>query len=99
MSSIIVGLIFIKNPFTALGQRYWTIKSLKYYTKNNRTNLDIHKILEQNEKWWDKSHEENNSRLLKKLRWVTLGYHHDWDTKVVTISSIKLSVYNFRQFS
>lgn len=80
-----LGLIFIKNPFTTVGQRYWTIKSLKYYTRNNRTNLDIHNVLEQNEKWWEKCCQERKSLLLKKLRWVTLGYHHDWDSKVFTL--------------
>ncbi|XP_025835825.1 nucleic acid dioxygenase ALKBH1-like, partial [Agrilus planipennis] len=25
-----------------------------------------------------------NFQLLKKLRWATLGYHHNWDTKVYT---------------
>ena len=28
--------------------------------------------------------------LMEKLRWVTLGYHHNWDTKVTSISTIIL---------
>jgi len=29
--------------------------------------------------WWDRSVKEPD--LLEKLRWATLGYHHNWDTK------------------
>lgn len=50
----IPGLIFIKNPFTTDGQRYWIIKCLKEYTrKPYKLNLDAHNILNDNEDWWD----------------------------------------------
>ena len=39
----IPGLIFIKNPFTTDGQRYWIIKCLKDYSrKPYKLNLDAH---------------------------------------------------------
>jgi len=28
---------------------------------------------------------EKGKTLLQKLRWATLGYHHNWDTKVNVI--------------
>lgn len=59
------------------------MRSLSNYTcKPNKTNLDIFNYLTQNENWWDVCQLNNDLELLKKLRWVTLGYHHNWDTKV-----------------
>lgn len=79
----VVGLVFIKNPFTSKGQRYWAIKSLKYYTrKPNKTNLDIHQLIPENEDWWETCQRYTDKNLLNKMRWTTLGYHHDWDSKV-----------------
>lgn len=68
------GLTFIKNPFTTIGQSEWITRCLKDFPeKPNKTNLDAH-------------HEVTTdifkSVLFNKLRWATLGYHHDWDTKV-----------------
>lgn len=76
------GLIFIRNPFTTTGQRYWIQKCLKDYPrKPNKTNLDIDHSLND---WWAECHKNNECdiKLQKKLRWTTLGYHHNWDTKV-----------------
>ncbi|CAL7939500.1 unnamed protein product [Xylocopa violacea] len=81
----IPGLIFIKNPFTTYGQQYWIIKSLKEYTrKPYKLNLDPHNVLNDDEDWWDVCFRKSNrgKDLLPKLRWATLGYHHNWDTKV-----------------
>lgn len=81
-----IGLIVIKNPFTADGQRYWIVRSLSSYTrKPNRTNLDVFNYIKENEEWWETCQLNNNFELLKKLRWVTLGYHHNWDTKVLVL--------------
>ncbi|KOC61223.1 Alkylated DNA repair protein alkB like protein 1 [Habropoda laboriosa] len=79
------GLIFIKNPFTTYGQRYWIIKCLKEYSrKPYKLNLDVHKVLNDDEDWWDICFGNSNKgkELLAKLRWATLGYHHNWDTKL-----------------
>lgn len=79
------GLIFIKNPFTTLGQRYWIVRALRNFTsKPNRTNLDIFDYLSENEDWWETCQSKQDCNLLKKLRWSTLGYHHNWDTKQYT---------------
>nr|XP_022920580.1 nucleic acid dioxygenase ALKBH1 [Onthophagus taurus] len=80
------GLVFIKNPFTRLGQRYWITRCLKSYPETpNKTNLDIHDLIPHNETWWESSKGDNE--MLKKLRWATFGYHHNWDTKIYSENS------------
>ncbi|CAH2041450.1 unnamed protein product, partial [Iphiclides podalirius] len=76
------GLFLIKNPFTSLGQRYWIRKCLEEYSqKPNKTNIDVENIIKD---WWKECYVNGkcNTKLQKKLRWTTLGYHHNWDTKV-----------------
>jgi len=66
------GLIFIRNPFTKIGSEYWIRKSFSSYClPPNPTNvkLEIGEI-------------DSDSFILQKLRWATLGYHHNWDTKM-----------------
>lgn len=85
------GLIFIRNPFTIRGQRYWIAKCLQDYPKAphavnlNRKYFDDNVIND----WWkclQNAYETGNineqARLKNGMRWATLGYHHDWDTKV-----------------
>ncbi|XP_018570377.1 nucleic acid dioxygenase ALKBH1 isoform X2 [Anoplophora glabripennis] len=77
------GLLFIRNPFTSIGQRYWTVKCLQDYSKKpNKTNIDAFNLVPENKEWWEMCQNNNNVLLMNKLRWVTLGYHHNWDTKV-----------------
>jgi len=48
-----LGLIFIKNPFTSTGQKYWMKRCIVDYTrKPNRLNIDAHHILSDGEDWW-----------------------------------------------
>lgn len=87
------GLIFIKNPFTNRGQRYWIARCLRDYPKaphavnlKNIPTIPAEAIVD----WWhclQKHHEDSSSKqpcnkLKRSMRWATLGYHHDWDTKV-----------------
>lgn len=73
------GLIYIKNPFTPAGQRYWVARCLRDYPKPpNKKNLDAHVSDESKNNAWD----VNQYSELFKLRWITFGYHHNWDTKV-----------------
>ncbi|XP_072385654.1 nucleic acid dioxygenase ALKBH1 [Diabrotica undecimpunctata] len=75
------GLIFIKNPFLSSGQRYWIKESLKEYSKKpNKLNIDPFNIVPNNTDWWDVSQTDKN--ILMSLRWATLGYHHNWDSKI-----------------
>ncbi|KAL3874108.1 hypothetical protein ACJMK2_037168 [Sinanodonta woodiana] len=81
------GLIVIKNPFEAGYQRYWVIQCLQNYPcKPNTTNLDAHLDAEKLGNIWQASQTQTGPNLKKdsilmKLRWATLGYHYDWNTK------------------
>lgn len=76
------GLLLIRNPFTNTGQRYWIQRCLEDYPKKpNKLNIDKEANIQD---WWSECVKDGecNRVLQKKLRWTTLGYHHDWDTKV-----------------
>uniref|UniRef100_A0A1B6E7X6 Uncharacterized protein n=1 Tax=Clastoptera arizonana TaxID=38151 RepID=A0A1B6E7X6_9HEMI len=78
------GLRFVRNPFLPIGQRYWIKRCLENYTsKPNQLNLDTLGVLKSDENWWTSCQSNNiqSSELLHKLRWATLGYHHNWNTK------------------
>ncbi|KAL2098543.1 hypothetical protein ACEWY4_005023 [Coilia grayii] len=85
------GFIFISNPFQPGTQQHWVRQCLKTYPqKPNVCNLDMHMAPSETQDIWSKSADsllkKNRSKrepktLLEKLRWVTLGYHYDWNTK------------------
>eukprot|EP00062_Callorhinchus_milii_P020103 gi/632975459/ref/XP_007904240.1/ PREDICTED: alkylated DNA repair protein alkB homolog 1 [Callorhinchus milii] len=85
------GFMFIVDPFLPGWQRYWTKRCLKTYPrKPNICNLDLHMSTEETQDLWERSKEQlrrkrpgkrEGKSLLEKLRWVTLGYHYNWDTK------------------
>lgn len=87
------GFIFIQNPFLPGCQRHWVKQCLKLYTqKPNVCNLDLHMAPEKTADLWGQSKEKLRRKgsskceprsLLEKLRWVTLGYHYNWDTKTL----------------
>ncbi|XP_037550529.1 nucleic acid dioxygenase ALKBH1 [Nematolebias whitei] len=85
------GFIFISNPFLRGSQAYWVRQCLKTYPqKPNVCNLDMHMPLSDTQDIWGRSaqvlrfassEKRQAKTLLEKLRWVTLGYHYNWDTK------------------
>ncbi|KAJ8341224.1 hypothetical protein SKAU_G00335150 [Synaphobranchus kaupii] len=85
------GFIFISNPFLPGTQQHWVKRCLKVYPrKPNVCNLDMHMSASETERIWESSIQLMRSKisgkrepktLLEKLRWVTLGYHYNWDTK------------------
>ncbi|XP_006116054.3 nucleic acid dioxygenase ALKBH1 [Pelodiscus sinensis] len=85
------GFIFIPNPFLPGCQRHWAKQCLKVYPqKPNVCNLDMHMGAEETIDLWGQSQERLRNKgsskreprsLLEKLRWVTLGYHYNWNTK------------------
>lgn len=80
-------MVFVKNPFTSQGQRYWIARCLRDYPKSpHANNLRAHKSIAPNaiDDWWTEmtSNKSETDRLRTALRWCTLGYHHDWDTKI-----------------
>ncbi|XP_030378930.1 nucleic acid dioxygenase ALKBH1 [Scaptodrosophila lebanonensis] len=82
------GILVIRNPFTVHGQRYWIARSLRDYPRApNRINLNENLFASDAIKdWWNalqQCDDKDEARRLKiSMRWATLGYHHDWDTKV-----------------
>ncbi|XP_055377089.1 nucleic acid dioxygenase ALKBH1 isoform X2 [Condylostylus longicornis] len=83
-----VGLLYIKNPFTNQGQRYWLARCIQDYSKSpNVVNLSINNFDKMEiEDWWKSLQNckdiDRKKKLKSAMRWSTLGYHHDWDTKV-----------------
>ncbi|XP_038618744.1 nucleic acid dioxygenase ALKBH1 [Tachyglossus aculeatus] len=85
------GFIFIPNPFLPGYQRHWVKQCLKLYSqKPNVCNLDQHLSAQETGNVWAQSQEHLRTKdvnkreprsLLEKLRWVTLGYHYNWDSK------------------
>ncbi|XP_068195346.1 nucleic acid dioxygenase ALKBH1 [Antennarius striatus] len=85
------GFIFISNPFVLGSQAFWVRQCLKTYPqKPNVCNLDMHMSPYDTQDIWGKSAHDlrlpssgkrRPSTLLERLRWVTLGYHYNWDTK------------------
>ncbi|XP_048456355.1 nucleic acid dioxygenase ALKBH1 [Rhincodon typus] len=85
------GFMFISDPFLPGWQRYWAKQCLKIYPrKPNICNLDLHMSPEETKDLWEQSREQLRLKsfvkreaksLLEKLRWVTLGYHYNWETK------------------
>jgi len=75
------GLVIIKDVFSSKDQLYWSKKCLKEYSSANyKRNIDHKDLNLFVENWWEESQQDPS--LVDKLRWSTLGYHHDWDTKV-----------------
>ncbi|KAM9294329.1 nucleic acid dioxygenase ALKBH1 [Gastrophryne carolinensis] len=85
------GFLFISNPFLPGWQHRWVRQCLKLYPcKPNLCNLDLHMSPELTGDLWSSSQSQLRSKsgqrgrektLLEKLRWVTLGFHYNWDTK------------------
>ncbi|XP_078352398.1 nucleic acid dioxygenase ALKBH1-like [Oculina patagonica] len=80
------GFVFIVNPFTPGAQWPWIEKCIKHYPcKPNICNLDAHVDTTDKDTIWNQSTSDESicleKSLLYKLRWVTLGYHYDWDSK------------------
>ncbi|KAH8398900.1 hypothetical protein KR222_001151 [Zaprionus bogoriensis] len=81
------GLLVIRNPFTVRGQRYWIARCLRDYPqKPNIINVNTKDFPDGADNWWEELHQCSDlnvtNRLRSALRWTTLGYHHNWDTKV-----------------
>lgn len=76
----LAGLLFIVNPFHARGQQYWIRRCMFDYPNGpNRTNNDAFHGIDLDLSSPERLREYMRS--FRMLRWVTLGYHHNWDTK------------------
>ncbi|XP_017481378.1 PREDICTED: DNA demethylase ALKBH1 isoform X1 [Rhagoletis zephyria] len=81
------GIIVIRNPFTLQGKRYWISRCVQDYPRHpNINNLNPHLFPNDVLKdWWCAlqkcSDPDEVRRMSISMRWSTLGYHHDWDSK------------------
>ncbi|XP_034530429.1 nucleic acid dioxygenase ALKBH1 [Notolabrus celidotus] len=84
------GFLFISNPFLLGTHPFWITQCLKTYPqKPNVCNLDMHMSPSETQDIWGQSAhglstpagKREPRTLLERLRWVTLGYHYNWDTK------------------
>lgn len=82
------GLLLLANPFTCEGQRYWMKQSLvNYPAYPNTTNLSNTSQSTDNVEcsWWEMIQSIPDAierkKVVKKLRWATLGYQYDWTNK------------------
>ncbi|KAJ8411793.1 hypothetical protein AAFF_G00154310 [Aldrovandia affinis] len=67
------GFIFISNPFLPGSQQHWVKQCLKV----DRAYLGEERTSDEEQRF----RKAGTKTLLEKLRWVTLGYHYNWDTK------------------
>ncbi|KAM9708167.1 nucleic acid dioxygenase ALKBH1 isoform 2-T2 [Menidia menidia] len=90
------GFLLISDPFLGGSQALWLHRCLRFFPqKPNLCNLDLHMDPTQTRDLWGQSAAALSSppgknrpkTLLEKLRWVTLGYHYDWETKTYSASS------------
>ncbi|XP_050548142.1 nucleic acid dioxygenase ALKBH1 isoform X2 [Daktulosphaira vitifoliae] len=82
------GLVIIRNPFTKKGEKTWIQRCVASYTrKPNILNIDAHNMLKTDEDWWTTVNKTGDILLKNKLRWATLGYHHNWNTKIYSESA------------
>jgi len=71
------GFYVILNAFSPEDTHHWTRECLvKYSSSEYRRNIDGQLAVEN---WFPAAQED--PALVDKLRWSTLGYHHNWDTK------------------
>uniref|UniRef100_A0A672YFJ8 Nucleic acid dioxygenase ALKBH1 n=2 Tax=Sphaeramia orbicularis TaxID=375764 RepID=A0A672YFJ8_9TELE len=85
------GFIFISDPFLGGAQSFWVRQALKSYPqKPNVCNLDLHMDPSHTQDLWAQSADSLRAppagkrepkTVLERLRWVTLGYHYNWETK------------------
>jgi alkylated DNA repair protein alkB homolog 1 len=85
------GFLLIVNAFTIDEQKYWIRKCLDEYTKwdhpTNLSNMILSSnstmIISSGSLWnWTQTGDNDRARILRGLRWTTLGYHYDWTRKI-----------------
>ena len=85
----------ITDPFRAGCQHHWVKRCLvNYPCRPNICNLDQHIQREGQGCLWPKRDKDGQplrlckDDMLYKLRWVTLGYHYNWSTKVCAVNAV-----------
>lgn len=76
------GITIIQNVFSSSHLKYWASRCIKDFSgKSYKRNIDHPDLNLKIENWFDAASSAEPG-VVDKLRWATLGYHHDWDTKV-----------------
>lgn len=79
------GLHVMTNTMSLENQMVWARRSLENYSsKEFKRNIDLPGSMLDVDDWYKDVLQRND--YVDKLRWSTLGYHHDWDTKVYSDS-------------
>ena len=74
------GLRVLTGVLGRQDQLHWAQECLVEYSRAGGSRRNIDSLGEVGEgDWWARSQHDN--LLVDRLRWATLGYHHDWDTK------------------
>lgn len=89
------GLQLLCNVFDSVGQRYWIARCLRDYSKCPPYRSNLQKVSSFDCKediirdWWPLLQNaarlcsfDEHKRLKRAMRWSTLGYHHNWDSKI-----------------
>ena len=87
------GLVVMRNVFSSSDQMYWASKCLQEYSSDTfKRNIDHQSLNLSVGNWWEES--QQDVTLVDKLRWSTLGYHHDWDTKVTGVTILSSLIHH-----
>ena len=100
------GLLVVRGMFTHAGERAWVRRCLREYTvRGNVTNLDVvhGDVHGDSGSIWVNAHaprarsnDEGGAisadKMLRKLRWTTLGYHYDWTNKVSNVVAVSFKL-------
>lgn len=79
------GFHVITNTMSLENQMVWARRSLENYSSEEfKRNIDLPGSKLDVDDWYKDVLRRND--YIDKLRWSTLGYHHDWDTKVYSDS-------------
>jgi len=71
------GLYVILDIFSPADRVYWSQECLNNYSSSSyKRNIDAHTDVKD---WREAT--KTDERICDQLRWSTLGYHHNWDTK------------------
>jgi alkylated DNA repair protein alkB family protein 1 len=75
------GFVIITGALSPEHQLYWARRCLKDYSAPpSRRNIDT--VSPEVDGDWFAEAAHGGSGVTDKLRWATMGYHHNWDTKV-----------------
>jgi alkylated DNA repair protein alkB family protein 1 len=80
-SRVSPGFHIVSGALAPEHQLYWAVRCLKDYSSPpSRRNIDA--VCPEIGDWFAEAVAARGAGVTDKLRWATMGYHHNWDTKV-----------------